>query len=148
MSNVITIKGDLFDAPSGVIIAHACNCKGVWGSGIAAQFAKRYPDARNTYSQECQEKGHTLLGTSMLIPAGDKVIGCLFTSKSFGQNVDKVQDILDATRTAIADLIAKNVENRPIHMCKINSGLFGVNWRSTKKILKEFENVTFVVYDY
>lgn len=148
MSNVITIKGDLFDAPVGSIICHACNCKGVWGSGIAAAFAKKFPDARNIYSQVCQQKGSSLLGSALLIPTSKFTIGCLFTSKSFGGNVDDEQSILDATRTAIADLIAKNVDNKPIHMCKINAGLFRVEWRKTKKILKEFSDTTFVVYDY
>lgn len=148
MSNVTTIKGDLFTAPEGSILLHACNCKGVWGSGIAAAFAKRFPKAREQYTELCQKNGHILLGTAHLIPTTRFTIGCVFTSKSYGGNVDAPDKILEATRTAIADLIAKNVENKPIHMCKINSGLFRVDWNDTKKILKEFSNVQFVVYDY
>jgi len=53
MSKVVTIKASLFTAPEGSIIIHACNTKGVWGSGIAAAFAKIFPDARNVYAKAC-----------------------------------------------------------------------------------------------
>lgn len=147
MSKITTIKGDLFDAPKGSIIIHACNTKGVWGSGIAKEFAKRFPKARDIYAQACQEKGASLIGTCLLIPAGDFVIGCLFTSKGFGNYVDSPTKILAQTETAVADLLAQNTDNREMHMCKINSGLFRVDWNDTKKVLKSFD-VPFTVYDF
>ncbi len=150
MSNVTTIKGSLFDAPKGSIIVHACNTKGVWGSGIAAVFAKRFPVARNIYATHCQRYGSKLIGTCFLIDAGDYTIGCLFTSKNFGGRVDTPEKILKATRLAIADLIYQNGNglNKPIHMCKINSGLFRVPWKDTKAILKDAKSTEFTVYDY
>lgn len=147
MGKVTTIKGDLFLAPKGSIIIHSCNTKGVWGSGIAKQFAKRFPKARDTYAQVCQEKGASLLGTCLLIPAGDYTIGCLFTSKNYGQHVDKPVKILENTETALLDLISQNVDNKELHMCKINSGLFKVPWGDTKAILKEL-SPDFTVYRY
>lgn len=147
MGNVITIRGNLFDAPKGSVIIHACNTKGVWGSGIAKEFAKRFPKARDVYSQHCQQHGPSLIGTALLIPAGDYVIGCLFTSKNYGQFVDPPQRILKATESAIADLISQNSENRSLHTCKINAGLFKVPWNDTKALLKA-TNVEFTVYDY
>lgn len=148
MGNVITIKGSLFDAPKGSIIIHACNTKGVWGSGIAKEFAKRFPKAHHTYMEFCRKDGHNLLGRCLLIP--DKsgyVIGCLFTSKDYGKYVDKPDKILLATRLAIAELILQNPAKLPMHMCKINSGLFNVPWSDTKAILKS-TGQEFVVYDY
>jgi ADP-ribose 1''-phosphate phosphatase len=147
VSNVTTIKGSLFSAPHGSIIIHACNTKGVWGSGIAKAFAKLFPRQRDIYSAVCQANGSKLLGTCLLIPAGKYTIGCLFTSKSFGQYVDSPDRILKATKTAIDDLIAQNVDKKPMHMCKINSGLFRVPWKDTKAILKE-SGESFTVYDY
>lgn len=145
--SIVTIKGSLFDAPKGSIIIHACNTKGVWGSGIAKAFAKLFPRARDVYSAVCQAEGSKRLGTCLLIPAGSHTIGCLFTSKSFGQHVDSPQNILKATKTAIDDLIAQNTDNKPMYMCKINSGLFRVPWKDTKAILKE-SGASFTVYDY
>jgi ADP-ribose 1''-phosphate phosphatase len=139
MSKVTTIRGDLFDAPKGSIIAHACNTKGVWGSGIAKEFAKRFPRAREEYTRVCMEKGASLIGTCLLIPAGDYTIACLFTSKNYGQFKDRPAKILEHTLNAVAHMIALNEDDKPIHMCKINAGLFGVPWQDTKKILAGFD---------
>jgi ADP-ribose 1''-phosphate phosphatase len=147
VGKVTTIKGNLFDAPKGSIIIHACNTKGVWGSGIAKSFAVKFNGAYNVYRAECLAKGSSLLGTCLLIPAGSHTIACLFTSKSYGQFVDKPAMILKSTETALADLIKQNVGNSPLHTCKINSGLFNVPWRDTKALLKA-TGQDFVVYDY
>jgi ADP-ribose 1''-phosphate phosphatase len=149
LGDLVTVKGSLFTAPKNTIIIHACNTKGVWGSGIAKEFAKRFPKAYEQYRLECQQHGAHLLGTASLIPTKDYVIGCLFTSKAYGAHVDSPEKILIATRLAIADLILKNGKyyNLPMHICKINSGLFRVPWQDTKKILKE-TGQPFTVYDY
>ena len=46
----LTVKEmNLFDAPWDALLIHACNTQGVWGSGIAAQLKKAYPDAFMQY---------------------------------------------------------------------------------------------------
>ncbi|KAJ5188086.1 Appr-1-p processing [Penicillium cf. griseofulvum] len=45
--------GDLFDAPNGAALIHACNCQGVWGAGIARAFYERYPAAYKIYRNHC-----------------------------------------------------------------------------------------------
>jgi ADP-ribose 1''-phosphate phosphatase len=147
MGKVSTIKGNLFNAPKGSIIIHACNTKGVWGSGIAKEFHKRFPSAYNIYRAKCITEGSSLRGKCLLIPAGAHIVGCLFTSRDYAAHVDPPHLILDATRLAIADLIRQNDKKIPMHMCKINSNLFKVPWADTKKILKEFDE-EFTVYDY
>lgn len=99
------------------------------------------------YKAMCVTEGASLRGKCLLIPSGAYVVGCLFTSRGYGGHLDGDHLILDATRLALAHLILQNDTNRPMHMCKINSGLFGVPWKDTKKILKEFDR-EFVVYDY
>ncbi len=49
------VKGDLFTYPGLDAIGHGCNCKGVMGSGIAAQFARFYPRMVSHYSRLCHE---------------------------------------------------------------------------------------------
>ena len=149
MSNVTIVKGNLFDAPKGSIICHAVNCKGVWGAGIAKAFKDRYPVAFIFYSDMCSANGAGLLGSCLLLPSKDHVIGCLFTSANFGSKKDTVEEILDATREAIKDLIWQNTypSSKPIYMCKINAGLFGVPWHLTQKILEEFPTQSFTVYE-
>ncbi|KAL2006832.1 hypothetical protein VTN00DRAFT_9500 [Thermoascus crustaceus] len=54
-SNMITeIEGDLFDAPDGAVLIHACNCKGSWGAGIARAFRDKYPAACEVYRSHCR----------------------------------------------------------------------------------------------
>ena len=131
MNNIKYIKGDLFGAPNNSILVHACNAKGRWGSGIAAQFAKKFPQAYDIYKTHCKENSESILGSCILISSRDEYrpdIGCLITSKDYGLNVDSPEQILKATKSAITDLIKKNMSGKEICMCKINSGLFRVPW--------------------
>ncbi len=149
MSNITIVKGSLFDAPKDSIICHAVNCQGVWGNGIAKQFKDRFPDAYKVYHMRCKADGANLLGSCLLIPTQTQTIGCLFTSISFGGNVDSVPEILDATSESLQDLIFQNTypSARLIHMCKINSGLFGVPWDYTAEVLEEFKSQNFTVWE-
>lgn len=148
MNNVTIIKGDLFSAPEGSIICHACNCQGVWGSGIAKQFAKRYPEAYKVYQKICESPAALLRGQCALIETERYEIGCLFTSAGYGSKVDAEREILTNTWYAINDLLLKNIHDKPIYMCKINSGLFGVPWELTEKVLQTFEEQDFIVYEF
>ncbi|CAI7600047.1 unnamed protein product [Penicillium glandicola] len=53
VSFVQETPGDLFDAPNGGALIHACNCEGVWGAGIARAFRERYPAAYKIYRNHC-----------------------------------------------------------------------------------------------
>ncbi|EKV13724.1 hypothetical protein PDIG_36350 [Penicillium digitatum PHI26] len=53
VSFVQETPGDLFDAPNGAALIHACNCQGVWGAGIARAFRERYPTAYEIYRNHC-----------------------------------------------------------------------------------------------
>ena len=66
MSRIIYKRGDPF-AQSGEdkILVHACNCKGVWGSGIAVEFAKRFPFAHADYVRLCSTNNKQLLGMGL-----------------------------------------------------------------------------------
>jgi ADP-ribose 1''-phosphate phosphatase len=147
MSNVTIVKGDLFTAPKGSIICHACNTYGAWGAGIAKQFANRYPDAYKIYKQFCDDQEGFALHQCLLIDAGDLTIGCLFTSWGYGAYVDKPERVLKATYNSIDCLIRQNTGRKPIHMCKINSGLFGVKWELTQEVLEKFPEQKFTVYE-
>ena len=140
------IQGDLFGAPAGSILLHACNCYGSWGGGIAAVFKRRYPDAYQVYRRHCvtQTDKSKLLGTTLLIPTADSrdiVIGCLFTSLGGGAtNNDGVKQILAATRVALQDLqrqLQQQDRQRPLAGCKFNSGIFNVPWSETEKVIDE-----------
>ncbi|CAA7261475.1 unnamed protein product [Cyclocybe aegerita] len=135
MSNLKYLKGDLFTAPSGSILVQACNTQGSWGAGIAIAFKEKYPAAFQQYEAHCKTHGQALVGTCLLIPGETHAIACLFTSRAYGRRKDAPADILAATQTAVQDLIDQNVDGKPLHACRFNSGKFAVPWTDTEAIL-------------
>jgi ADP-ribose 1''-phosphate phosphatase len=122
----------------------------MWGSGIAKEFAKRFPYSYNMYRYDCTEYGPQLLGRCVLIDDVGYTIGCLFTSRDYGKKVDSPEMILSATKSAIKEVVWKSNsfwQPKEIHMCKINSGLFKVDWAETQKILELFPEQKFTVWE-
>jgi len=116
-SGITVHEGDLFaNVPARSVLVHACNTQGTWGRGIAAVFKGMYPAAYEVYHNTCIEKGDELLGTCLLIPAGERDIACLFTSKKFGRNTDPKSMILGSTRSAVQDLMRLTEDSdKPIY---------------------------------
>ncbi|KAF2403649.1 hypothetical protein EJ06DRAFT_466545, partial [Trichodelitschia bisporula] len=143
--------GDLFDAPDGTVLIHACNGVGNWGAGIAAAFRQKYPNAFRAHVNHCKQRSpKSLLGTAQLIPPLEKTgrkhyIGCLFTSARFGRYKDPPHEILRNTGPAMEDLLrqvshfARQDHISEIRMCQINSGLFAVPWNDTKDVVEKIE---------
>lgn len=129
-------NGDLFTAPQNSILVHACNAKGVWGSGIAKEFKKRFPIAFEQYKQYCKTTEiKIVVGSCKLIFDESNYIGCLITSNGYGKFVDTPEQILKSTAKAFEHLLSQIDESIEIHMPLINSGLFAVPWKSTEEIL-------------
>lgn len=154
LSALSYVQGDLFEeSPRPAVLAHACNCLGSWGSGVAAGFKQKFPNAFVEYKRYCDkyaEDPSELLGTCQLIETQDSKTGqvvyiaCLFTSVRFGARVDGPEKIVTQTRLAMQDLrkqlskLSGPIDaNATIHMPKINAGLFRVPWRDTEKVLEE-----------
>ncbi|KAJ7849990.1 hypothetical protein B0H14DRAFT_3108707 [Mycena olivaceomarginata] len=134
------IKADIFAAPAGSILVHACNTRGSWGAGIATAFLERYPGAFAKYKNHCAKHGESLVGTCLLIRGEPHDVACLFTSKDYGRRVDPPAAILAATRLAVADLLKQNEDPvKELHACRFNSERFGVAWEETEKILVELD---------
>ncbi|TFK40733.1 ADP-ribose 1''-phosphate phosphatase [Crucibulum laeve] len=146
MSKLTYVKGDLFSAPDGSILVHSCNTLGSWGAGIALTFRETYPAQFEEYEAHCKSYGTELIGTCMSIPGEKHDIACLFTSKAYGRRKDKPEEILDATKEAIQDLMKQNQTGKALHACRFNSGKFAVAWTDTEAILKDL-GVEMVVYE-
>ena len=114
-SNLVYVEGDLFAAPAHSILVHACNTLGSWGSGIALTFRQNYPAQFAQYQAHCVTYGQALVGTCLLIPGDKHGIACLFTSRAYGKYKDAPDEILAATRKALKDLEAKNIDNKALH---------------------------------
>src|ERR1035437_1237231 len=137
---IVYKTGSLFDAPPGSMLIHAVSTKSVWGSGIAKEFKARFPESFEFYSELCQEEGERLIGTFMECPEENcHNIVNLVTSIDYGVNKDPKDQILANTKHALTNFfdIHKGSFHGDLHSCKFNSGLFGVPWDETEKILIE-----------
>ena len=145
------IKGDLFElAPKHTYLAHACNCQGVWGGGVAKEFKKRYPEAFEIYNQICTGLDTCdVIGTARVLNV-DGIIA-MFTSIGYGDRKDPPEVILANTEKALKDLAGKMPLGCHIASPKINSGLFGVPWDETEKLilrmLKVRQDMRWTVYE-
>ncbi|RHZ45791.1 ADP-ribose 1''-phosphate phosphatase [Aspergillus thermomutatus] len=180
-SRITEIEGNLFHAPDGAALIHACNCHGSWGKGIAKAFKDKYPAAFAIYRSHCQnllsspryrlelaaqsEESHARSsrsvrrpeGTALIIPPqkrdseanGKKHwIICLFTSRGFGRGVSPPDVIVRNTELAVADMKRQLDELQADHTsqggsvgelwsCRFNSGLFGVAWARSRRVLED-----------
>lgn len=125
--------GNLFSVKEGLLV-HACNMQGVWGSGVAKVFKAIYPSAFASYKIDCLLRGKSLRGTCSIFEGIDASVGCLYTSFDYGPRKDSEELILQATIASVSNLLMK-ADGREIHSPKINSGLFGVEWLKTEKII-------------
>lgn len=145
-------KGSVFDAMLGrkpVILAHSCNCKGRWGSGVAIGFRENFQNAHNHYVDSCLKYHDENLGTTLLVEDRDNVrVACMFTSSGYGETLDSKESILKNTELAVGNLLHQS-EGLEIHMPKINAGLFKVPWEETEAILKKVvpENQKVIVWE-
>lgn len=151
-------KMNLFDAPPGSILMHACNSKGVWGSGIAKTFKEKFPDSYAMYEYFCVELNRTR-GTacgkaSIYVDRSSYRIGWIVTSHSYGEHKDPAKMILMYTALALQEFLGiinpfRSGPERVVYSPKFNSGLFGVPWEETELILqtvlKDHQDIRWVV---
>lgn len=137
-------KGSLFEAPTGSYLLHSCNAMGKWGGGpnaIATQMADGFPKALAEYKAACA-KG--VIPSSVIISSeeiGYRIIS-IIASQGYGKNVSPPEIILKATEIAFRRLPT----DAPIHMPRINSGLFRVPWEQTAQLLKPYEHLDITVW--
>lgn len=144
------VKGNLFGAPLNSVLAHSCNCKGTWGAGIALDFRKKFPMTYRAYQAMCKDYGKYLLGTALLAEENGYKIACLFNSSGYGDELDNESEILVNTYKSLLDLddqlpSSTRVQTK-IHMPKINSGLYKIDWAKTEKVLRTLRR-EYVVYE-
>lgn len=146
----------LFDAPEKSIIVHGCNARGVWGSGIAKEFAEKYPESRKDYKEFCNKYDEAGFGGLSRNHFNEKHwVGWLITSYSYGDSVDHPDIIKTQTCMALMHFCKEIMSWHPgqekitIYSNKFNSGLFKVPWKDTENILKlvlrKFPNIEWIV---
>jgi len=138
---VVETSDDLFEAAPGSLLVHACNTKGVWGSGIAKSFRERFPVGYEQYRASCEKHGADLLGRAVIVKDSGYFIGCLMTSVAYGAQVDSPSKILTATVLALMDLMMKAPKELEIYSNRFNSGLFYVPWEQSKALIEKIQDL-------
>lgn len=145
------IEDDLLSATHGIII-HGCNCVGAFGSGIAGQIRRKWP---NVYQEFLKfPKGKCSLGKIQPVPINDNlfVINC-FTQLKYGYDYQKYASIEAITRCLMKVFTFANNHNLHIHSPRIGCGLGGLSWDNDVSIIFEYlnekyNNINITVYDY
>lgn len=140
------VKGDLFDAPED-ILAHGCNCRGGFGSGVAAGVAKHYPKAKHYFLDKYNDDGWKL-GQVQFVPQWNyKVVANCATQDAYlprGVCHADYDAIENAMRTVKQYAEANHYT---IAMPKIGAGLACGDWDKIESILnKVFNDMEVVVY--
>lgn len=146
---MVEIKGNLFST-SCPVIGHGCNCKGVWGAGIAKTFALEYPNSYKFYRYVCNSVVGTekvLVGSSKLFNENDKYVACIFTQIEPGPNAK-----LEYIESALNDLKhkMKSLGLYEVSIPKIGCGIGGLKWEEVKRIVEKVfrgSEITVFVYD-
>lgn len=95
-------EGNLLDALSRTdAIAHGCNCRGVWGSGVAKQMKERFPDAFTGYKRWCDValSPREIIGRVHRYEPETGIIFNMFTQEDYGRDSSQryvSYDALDA----------------------------------------------------
>jgi len=140
------IKGDLFDTDCD-IIAHGCNCRGGYGSGVAYTMAMKYPKARELYLEKYDEEGWRLGDVQFITVRDGKIIAnCATQDAYYPRNVRHAN--YSAIHMAMSEVkdYAKE-RGLSIAIPKIGAGLAGGDWNEIEKILNEvFSDYDVTVY--
>lgn len=133
------IQGDLFDTDA-EIIAHGCNCRGGFGSGVAKTVSIKYPKARYSYLDKFDEDGWRLGEVQFVRQWNDKIIANCATQDAY-----LPRGICHADYYAIrkAMILVKDYAKKnsyKIAIPKIGAGLAGGDWNKIEEILNEVFN--------
>ena len=140
------VKGDLFSTDCD-IIAHGCNCRGGFGSGVARIVALKYPKARELYLEKYEEVGWKLGDVQFVTTVSGKIIANCATQDAYlprGVCHASYDGILRAMDKVKCFAQPKNLS---IAIPKIGAGLAGGDWSKIEKILNRvFSNYDVTVY--
>ena len=145
------IKGDLFTTTTN-IIAHGCNCKGGFGSGIAGIISKIHPEVKTAYLQKFQSEGWNL-GEIQVVKVSGKpyqyIVNCA-TQLNYGSpRAGVVYVNYDAVRHVMKELLKISIENNfTISIPKIGAGLAAGDWGKIEKIINDiFKDKEILVFE-
>lgn len=144
------VKGDLLSVVEGVI-AHGCNCKNGFGSGVAGAIAKKWPGVKDAYHQKFDKYGWRLGDVQMVRIDGEPVkevgnneffaqkgrliIANCATQFNYNPKTGPHLDYDALERCMIKVLRLCWEQMLPLAIPKIGCGLAGGNWETVQEII-------------
>lgn len=140
------IQGDLF-ATDCDIIAHGCNCKGGFGSGVAYTMAKKYPKAKEMYLEKFEDEGWKLGDVQFVMVVGGKTIANCATQYGYLPRGIQHANYPAIRRAMLQVKMFAQHHGKSIAIPKIGAGLAGGNWDEIEGILRDvFHDYPVTVY--
>lgn len=129
------VKGDLFKGEVD-IIAHGCNTKNGFGSGVAGTIALQHPRAKIEYHAKFFKDGWELGDVQFVMSNSQTIANCATQNEYYPRN--KVHADYYSIRVAMEKVKAfAKAGNFSVGMPRIGCGLAGGDWSIVKDILDE-----------
>lgn len=132
MGKLTLIRRNLFETGR-PILAHAVNCSGGFGSGVAGQIAASYPEVREAYLEKYRSAAGWTPGDIQCVDVGDRTIVNLATQRYYGRDGGRYAS-LDAIRAACERLF-RYCDGRGVAMPMLGCGLGGLAWSEVRPVL-------------
>jgi O-acetyl-ADP-ribose deacetylase (regulator of RNase III) len=141
MGKLTYIHRDLFTTGRRVI-AHGCNIRGKFGSGVAAQIARRFPEVKRAYLKKFREArddpagGWHLGDIQLVITDSGKIVVNMATQDGYGRGGIHVD--YDAVGTCFGSLLDYCHRMGPAYglaIPKVGAGLAGGDWGRIESII-------------
>lgn len=144
------IKKDITTAPADIIICHQVNCKGAFGSGVAAAIANKWPEAKKDYLEYVslnKPNPYQMLGHILITKCKDShTVIHMFSQYDYGRGNKQYTNYLafENCLLKISDRI--NIEERIAFPWKIGCGLGGGDWNIIYSMIEEKLNGYNIIY--
>lgn len=143
-------KKYLLGAPEDSVLVIATNCEGTYTRDDTKEIAKLHPKIEKSYKNYCTLYKGKLIGNAVLTCDQRRRVFNLFTMEYAEVRRDSEEKILMNTVLSVNDLLKQVEGGFDIYSNKFNSGVFGVPWEKTERIieiLSERYGVTWNVCD-
>lgn len=123
------------------------NCMGIYGAGLAKQFAGVYPRQNRIYKKMC-EAGRLRLGKVLFVPATDDEPAIVyFPTKGNWRDLSSLTVVEYGLRDLRAVLSKEKVKS--VAIPALGCGLGGLRWKDVKNLITEvFTDAEIEVYAY
>lgn len=140
------VRGNILTSEAEALV-NPVNCLGVYGAGLAKQFAGVYPRQNRIYKKMC-EAGRLHLGKVLFVPAVDDDPAIVyFPTKGSWRDLSSLAVVEYGLRDLRAVLNKEKVKS--VAIPALGCGLGGLRWKDVKSLITEvFADAGIEVYAY